>query len=235
MKRLIYIVYIICFTISCFSQKIIFEEEVSDKYFNDDKGPNLKKFSHIHISYGFNLSNSVNSPKINNFQSSAFSVGFKKKYKIVEHSDLGFDILYKNWTFNLKQIDGKNIPNSELHDVEVLSFNNLGIDVFSRINIGKRGNKVGLFIDFGPYFFWTYGAKHIVIDEKDNISTNSKLTKTVNKKLLYPEKYNYGLLIRAGYNRYILYTEYRISNIFKSSYGYEELPRLNICFQLGLY
>ena len=53
--------------------------------------------------------------------------------------------------------------------------------------------------------------------------------------LKYYEPFNYGVLARFGINRYVIYANYRLSDLFKSSYNYAELPRLTLGVQIGLH
>jgi len=54
-------------------------------------------------------------------------------------------------------------------------------------------------------------------------------------QLKYVENFSYGLLARIGVSRYALTAQYRLSDIFKSSYAMPELPRLIVGIEVGLF
>ncbi len=63
---------------------------------------------------------------------------------------IGYDIHFSSMNYRLDQkSSSKIVPNNIKHDKEKLRFNNLGIELYNRFNVGRRGDRVGQFIDLG--------------------------------------------------------------------------------------
>ncbi|MBN2521076.1 MAG: hypothetical protein JXB17_11255 [Bacteroidales bacterium] len=220
-----------------FSQEIILKQEITKDYFKKQIGPNEKHFLHFYINYGLFPQESQNYlPEINTFYSNSKSIGYRYKYKISENIAIGCDLIYENWLYSLKQNDNKTFPDSLLHEKENLIINHLGTSPYLRINFSKTGNHISWFMDIAPVFYITLNTKHVVFDKSENENTNYKNSKTIYKQLDYFEKYNYGLIVRFGYSRLVIFGKYRFSDSFTGNYdNIYKLPRFDVGLQLGIY
>lgn len=231
MKTFFILLFAISLTITSFSQDVIFNDQVNSDSVIATKGPNLKHFKHAYLGFGFAATQSENkSSKIDLGLSSNFIFGIRSKLKISNFYAIGYDISYNLSWYRLAQTVDKQTPDNFLNDKERLSFHNLELSFYNRLNFGKRGNIIGKFIDLGAYTDWTFLCTHLIVN---NINDNIYKTKITHLK--YYEPFNYGLLSRLGYNRWVLYANYRLSDLFKSSYHFAELPRLTIGLQIGLH
>lgn len=214
------------------SQTVVMHQDVNDTVI-PTQGPNLKNFTHFYMGYGLIAGQSEgNGSPINYGSSNNFVLGYRYKYKICNIYSIGLDISLNTYAFNLKQDSSKTFPNKVIHDKEKLNLTNIGLGFYNRINYGRRGNLIGKFIDLGAYADWTAGANNYTRDKMPN----GNIVKTTITKLNYIELFNYGLMGRIGFNRYVFYGTYRLSDIFKSSYpSYSELPRITIGFQVGFH
>jgi hypothetical protein len=120
------------------------------------------------------------------------------------------------------------LPNRITHEEEKFVFNNIELEVFNRINFGKRGDIVGFYIDFGPYINYVFSARFKTFENSDNI-------KTVYKNLDYTSPYEIGIKARLGIDRYNLFASYRLSDMFIKKYNYPELSKLIIGLQIGFF
>jgi hypothetical protein len=231
MRKYILILSLLILTISVKSQTVVMHQDVNDTLIPTN-GPNLKNFSHFYIGYGFIAGKSEGSGSdIIYGRPGNFVLGFRYKFKVCNVYSIGFDVSFNTYTYNLKQDSAKIFPNNFLHDKEKLNLTNFGLGLYNRFNYGRRGNMVGNFIDLGAYADWTAGANNYTRDKMPN----GNIVKTTISKLNYIEPFNYGVFGRIGFNRYVIFGNYRITDIFKPTYTFSELPRLTIGFQIGLH
>ncbi len=231
MKKLILFLAAFFIAFSTFSQNIVMHQTVDDTII-PKHGPNLRNYSHFYVGYGFiaGKPDAIGSD-INYGNSGNFVFGFRYKFKICKFWAIGYDIDLNTYSYNLKQDSTKITPNKILHKKESLNTTNLGMGLYTRFNFGRRGNQIGKFIDLGAYGDFMVAAKNYTKDELNN----GNIVKTTISKLKYFEPLNYGATARIGFNRYVLYGNYRISDMFESSYIYPELPRITIGLQIGFH
>ncbi len=232
MKSILTLIFAFTLMQTCFSQDVVFNENVNSDSVIETHGPNLKYFKHPYIAFGFAAMQSENkSSDVNLGLSSNFIFGYRMKLKISNFYAIGYDLAYNLSWYNMSQTKNKLTPDSIINDKERLSFHNLELGVYNRFNFGKRGNIIGKFIDLGAYADWTFLCSNFTKNKnEEGIIIKSKKT-----HLKYYEPINYGVLARLGINRYVLYANYRLSDLFKSSYNYAELPRLTVGLQIGLH
>lgn len=230
----------LAFLISIFlanAQTVILEEEVKSDPDPSDIGPNKKKFSHFYIGAGAIVGASETDSVATKLSGSYEIIfGYRFKYRVSQLYSLGFDLNYNSKVFNIKQDSLKIFPNGVLHDREKLQLRNISASIYNRFNYGKRGNYIGNFIDIGAYMDWSINPTYITYDKYAIVnSVGASNTRQLHKGLVYLNPFNYGLLARVGFNRYVFYGSYRLSDIFYSNYIYTELPRIVAGLQIGLH
>lgn len=231
MKKNILLIAAFLLSLSCFAQNVVMHQTVDDTII-PKHGPNLKNFTHYYIGYGFIAGQpEATGSDINYGKSGNFIFGIRYKLKVCKFYAIGYDISFNTYSFNLKQDSSKITPNKIQHDKEVLNISNIGLGLYNRFNYGRRGNQIGKFVDLGAYGDLKIGGTNFTRDKMDN----GNIIKTTISKLNYLEPLNYGVFGRIGFNRYVLYGSYRLSDIFESSYIYPELPRLTIGLQIGFH
>jgi len=231
MKKYLLLSFFILFSIANYSQTVLLQEEVKDTV-PGKHGQNLRNFSHFYIGLGFIAGEPDSSGSdILYGRSTNFVFGYRYKFRICNFLAIGYDLGFNRYSYSLKQWAKKITPDTILHNKEKIIFNDLGISGYMRFNYGKRGNRIGNFIDLGGYGDWTFSGVNFFKDKNDN----GNIFKTSISHLKYYEAVNYGALARIGFNRYVFYGYYRLSDIFKSSYKYPELPRFTFGLQIGLY
>ena len=230
---------ILIITKSVFAQDTA--KEVTDKYGRDldeltlkKRGPNLDRYGHLFIGYGFILGPSEgDSASIIPLSSSTFTIGWLSKWRLSRWYELGFDIDYQYSAFKLVQDSAKIVPNRVLHKREKLVFNRIEIAPFMRFKFRNRYHSTGTFLDLGGFMAYNYRIKHQTV-ERDQIPGASK-TRVVNLGLDYTEDFNYGVMARIGFNRFIFYARYRLSELFTEKSGLPELPRYNVGLKIGIH
>jgi len=231
MKSILTFVFVFVLLQVSFSQDVLLSQQVNNDSVINTHGQNLKHYKHSYIGLGFAATQSENkSSNIDLGLSSNFIFGYRYKLKISNFYAIGYDLSYNLSWYRLSQTKDKRTPDSLQNDKERLTFQNLELGLYNRFNFGRRGNIIGKFIDLGAYVDWTFLCSHFY----ENV-INNNIYKTKITRLKYFEPFNYGVLARFGINRWVVYSFYRFSDLFKSSYNFAELPRLTIGFQIGLH
>lgn len=223
------------------AQTVLLEQDVNADTVPPSSGPNMKNYTHSYFRYGFVAGQPDSAgADIKPGYSNEFAFGVRYKRRITNFYSLGFDVFYNNINYHLKQDSSKIFPNPVLHKKEKLAYNNFGIELYNRINFGKRGNIIGNFVDIGGYGEWGFSIKHFYRDELAVAQTGASMIEVTNKRLLYTNNLNYGAVVRIGINRYAFYGKYRVSDIIKSGYlsqtglNYPEFPRIIVGIEIGL-
>ncbi len=242
MKQLLVII-IISLQFTAFSQTVLLHEDISKLDFQmPSNGPNYKNFHQLYVNYRFIVSlNDAQEVETNLWKSAVFSVGWRYKRKLSNWFAVGTGINYSNAIFSIKQNNAKQVPNNIQHDEEKLKFNSANLELYTRINFGKRGNVIGKFIDIGGYAGYAFSVKHFYKDnlDKSNPPYYSGVTEVNQKDLNYVNRFNYGLKARMGVNRWVITASYRLSDLLTDDYktivGDYIFPRFDIGFELGLH
>lgn len=214
------------------------DKDVSEAY-RKIKGPNTKSFKQLYFGTGLIINNSQDT-EINSLRSLYFGVGFRQKFKILSFYSIGYELGYYTWHFNIKQSEDKMIPNEEQHDKEKLRIHSGNLLLYNRINIGKRGNVIGKFFDYGGYMNYHFSTSHYTKDKLPEATSTSgpsvfaEITVVKNQRLDYIQSFGYGVFARAGINWFAVKVTYRMSDLFKEEYNWQELPRLFIGLELTI-
>lgn len=232
MKAIFFVFFSVVFFFGmplCRSQVVIIEEDVKEQRRIPDRGVNRKHFRHPFLGYHFF---GVEQPgaELLFLRSGRFETGQRYKRKLSETFSFGYDWSVKRDAFFLKQEEGKLVPGPEMHDKEKLVFSSLGAGLYQRINVGKRGNHMGSFMDIGVYGDWHFFVRHVTHDRQ-----GSQLTKIKRSGLSFHEPFAYGALARFGHGRVVLKLSYRLSDTFKASAQLPELPRLSAGIEFGMH
>lgn len=230
------IVFILFIAFNAQSQEIVLKQDVDADTIKSEQGPNKKVFAHTYLGYGFAaMPADGKGSNVIYGASHSFLFGYRMKYKLTNWYALGYDINYNYRHSRLSQSIYKTFPNTAKHDKESIRFHNLNLNLYQRFNFGQRGNSLGKYIDLGGYGEWAFSIAHQYTDDYAGYNKNGARTSIVkNKDLRYTNRFNYGLLIRFGYNKFVLFADYRLSDQFLSKFHYDELPRLTAGIQLQI-
>lgn len=222
------------FSVYTYAQEVLSHEtpDYDDKYIS--YGPDQKSFWHLYLGYGGFADKGEIGAEINTWKSTGFLLGMRYKRKLSNTFSLGYDLSMQNNHFNIKQNSDKMVPNTDLNDREKLIFNNLGLEIYFRVNLTSREQKMGTYIDLGGYGNWSYRIRHETRNEASESDLHERMIVT-NQKLKYTEPLHAGLRGRLGINRLALMAEYRLTNLFKTDYLFPELPKIQLSLQLGIH
>lgn len=231
-KTIIILNLLILLSFGIKSQDVIFSQDVLKDTVKRNYGPNLKHFSHLYLGYGQIIGKTNNTEgeviPCNNYN---IEIGYKYKYKICNFYSVGTAFSYNIYSYSIKQTNDKKIPDRKTHKEETLRAYTLSLNVYNRFNFGKRGNYIGKFFDIGVNGDLCFSNRHLYKDDLGSGITS----RTVVKGLKFYEPYNYGVYGNIGINRYVLTCKYRISELFKPKYDFQQMPPLTIGLQIGFH
>ncbi len=231
MKKSLIIIICLTYSILTIAQTVLLEQDVYKDTVERKVGPNLRHYHHTYFTFGFMANQSDKGADIKFGNSNFFDFGYRYKLKICNHYAIGTDFNMGFYGYNLKQTNYKILPDTLLNDKENLSFSNLSLGLYNRINFGRRGNYVGNFLDLGAYGLFNYSFVHFT----KNIMADKSIVEQRTRKVGYYNMLGWGVSARLGFNRYIIFAQYRMSDYFKANYNYPELSRLSVGFQIGFY
>ncbi|MBN2612059.1 MAG: hypothetical protein JXB00_10930 [Bacteroidales bacterium] len=239
MKYCFSLFMIMAINLSLYSQKILLEKDVTKAYKNI-KGQNTKSFGHLFVNYGLIIDPSDGSDieiKMPNSRLGAF--GYRHKFKVSGFYSFGFELGMRFSHYQIKQTEDKVFPNPVIHDKEKIKIYSGSLGLYNRFNFGKRGNSIGKYIDLGGYASYNFNRVHYTTDDvSDEVAPGAdvyaKKRVVKNSGLEYIEPFDLGLFGRAGINNFAVIVNYRLTDLFKSSYNWSELPALSIGIELGL-
>ncbi len=227
----IFIIILVSISLGAYSQDILLQQNVKADTVRPTRGPNLKNFIHGYVGIGFPIPMNENVSFTRPVLSAGFNMGMRYKRKISNNLAIGLDLDFNTAAYKIKQKGNKIFPDTIINDREKLQVSSLGSSAWLRLNVGRRGNFIGNYLDLGGYGSWNFQKKH----KTSNTNDAGEKIKVVTSKLNYIDTFSYGLLARIGISRYSLTARYRLIDIFKASYAMPELPRLIVGLEVGLF
>lgn len=232
MKKNLVTAFLAMFTLSAAAQEVVIKEDVQKDTIVPKKGPNRKHFKHLFVGYGFIVGPQHNTGESFTPRSNTFVFGWRYKRKFNETFSSGIELAYMKRNYLLTYLPGFPLvlpPSATGVDWEKLSFADLDANLYLRINYGRRGNKVGKFIDVGGGAGWIF---YNSLTTKFSMVGGDKMVQRIR---------GYGDLdplilngiARVGFNRYVLFAQYRLSQIGNAFL--DDLPKLSVGFQVGLH
>ena len=194
-------------------------------------GPNLAKFHHVFIGIGSATGTNNPGAEIITPVSTSFFFGVRAKYKFSRIFSGGYDLTAMNQIYKIKQKVGKVLPDSVNHHVGRIQLSSIGISVYQRTNLDPgRGNTMGTHIDLGVRGGWILDARYIFKDNHPDGDLKGRI-----KNLRYTQDFDAAILVRIGFSKFSIFGERRLTDVFKKSFGYPELPLYHFGFEQALY
>ena len=225
--------------LSSFAQDIVLDKNVEEQY-EEKHGQNMRHYGHFYEGIGtFIPYNNISGAKAELGRSMEFTFGYRYKLKLLSFYAIGFDLSNRWQKYGIASEDGVAVdiasnPFSQASQVKKLSLNvsALAAEAYNRINIGKRGNILGNYVDVGIKGEWNYGRKMFLKTEAPNDDYFEK-SKTVQKNLQFIEKFSTIITARIGINKVCIYGNYRFSDVIVDGYTSPELPPLTAGVQVA--
>jgi len=225
--------------VSVIAQDVVLDKNVDEQY-TDKRGPNMRQYGHIYEGIGtFIPYNNISGAKAELGRSMEFTFGYRYKLKLLSFYAIGFDLSNRWQRYGIESEDGVAVdvalnPLSQASQVKRLSLgvSSLGAEAYNRINIGKRGNVLGNYLDIGIKGEWNYTRK-LYIKEEAASGSYYETSRTIQKNLNFIEKFSTLITARIGINKFSIYGNYRFSDLIASGYSTPELPPLTAGVQLA--
>jgi hypothetical protein len=146
---------------------------------------------------------------------------------------LGFEVEGQFTDYKLKQEKGKILPDTIINNISGrLDYYSIGVGFYNRFNFDpQRGNYIGNYLDVGIIGYWDFSIKEISKNKLADGTTNRSSV----KNLAYVNDLNAKLYSRLGFGHGSIYGSYRLTDLFKPSWNYPDLPRLILGIEFGLY
>ena len=174
-----------------------------------------------------------------NFWSTSVSSELRCKAKICSWNALVLDFGYRCDRFVINQKQTKLLPGfSGNHKRERLSLHNISFALCDRINFGRRGNILGIYMDFGFYGDYAFRAAHLYVDEFYDSNSPAAVhtrTRVKNTQLQYVNRLNYGLTARFGWEWASVFAMYRMTELITDNpplTEYPDMPKLVIGIEM---
>ncbi len=232
MRNILIILVLVLSGAAVKAQSVLMEEKV-DFYENvAEKGPNRKHYTHGYGSWGILFGSGENNYiQTNPLFSHYFNLGIRYKRKLGNVYSLGYEVEAGSHTFRLAEDEGRAFPDTIHFHKEKVNLYSVGLGVYNRFNFGRRGNYIGNFIDIGVYGEWNYASRYFYKNKYGD--GQSRKLSVYNPD--YINAFSYGAFMRAGYNRYVIFARYRLSEVIKSGSGYNDLPPFTVGIQIGFH
>jgi len=191
-------------------------------------GQNRAYYLHYFIGFGGYVSYDKQEQWANTLgKSYDLDFGMRVKLRLTNWLAAGSVFTYNIQNFNFANPNFSFIPNASLPETQKLVNQGFFMGPYLRINVGKRGNQIGKYIDLG--FFYNLTAGRIKEKYDDQI-----VDKVVVVKPNYIESYQYGPYVNIGYQRLSVFAKYRMNRIFDETY-LKDASNLTIGIQVGLF
>lgn len=212
------------------AQQVLLQTNVATDTLAPRTGPNRPWFGHVYAGYGFAAGGSALGVKYG-FGSTETTLGGRLKRRLNGSLALCADLRYGylRYQLNPDQPHGQpflNDPEADQH----LSYHQAQTELSARLNLGRRGNVVGRYLDllaYGGYAFGTTNAAELPAPGGGN-------REIVNHAPPYLARWLGGVGLRLGSNSLALVGRYRLSNALRGP-GLPETPRATVGIEIGWF
>ena len=216
------------------AQQVLVSANVADDTVKTTFGPNRRYFGHLYIGYGLVAGPAGAGAGLRyGSASSELRGGGRLKFRLTQSVALNLDLGYVYQRYTLAQNGQKTLPTPVLHHTENLGLHQLYSEVGVRLNVGRRGNVVGSYLDLLASGGWVAGTSHTT---EDDPGPGIGAVETIEYGLPYLRRWTSGVGARLGFDRYALTSRYRLSPAFGTDYAaWPELPRWVLGVEIGLF
>ena len=212
------------------AQEVKLKKDEDKSVYNKESGADQKVYRFMFFDFGQIVSDNSIMPG----NSWTWAYGMKIKFRITSVINIINGYQYRHLAYRLEQNSSKTFPDVFIHTKQRYALHQFGTDLALRLNLDRHGNSISWFVDLGGYASVSPFARLKTTDTYGN-SSLAKVSKTIQRDLQFPQRFEYGLTTRIGFTRYALFANYRLSKMFKSKYNFTELPNLVVGVQLGMH
>jgi hypothetical protein len=213
------------------AQEVVFERDPAIDSIIPKWGANRKHFFHSYMGVGMAADPGEKGAKISQPHFfDEFRFGLRYKRRLTELLATGADLNYNWLNYKIRQNGEKVLPDTIRYQVQRMIFNQARLGAYIRINYGRRGNSLGNYFDLAAY--GDFVISHILFTKFKN--PDQSITRSRTNRLDYFNRLGYGAQFRAGFNNWVIYAQYRLSDIFYPSKNLPELPRITAGIEWNL-
>lgn len=230
MKRIAFTLAIaVGFGFNSIAQSVLMEQDVNQDTIIASKGANRKFFTSSYISAGSILGASTadSSVPMATGKSWEFKYGISYKIRANNFYSVVFDIDYSRQAFYQEPLDEQN-------KYEKYILNNAGLGLMNRFNFGKRGNRVGNYLELGASGQYAFMVRKKVLTENEDKDAIYKSLKATFNAPHEVNRLNYYADARLGFGHYIVYGRYLLSDILNEKANGGQLPAITVGFMYDI-
>lgn len=209
------------------AQSTMMEQDVNQDTIIEKRGPNRLYFTSSYISAGSILGKSTADSSIDmaNGKSWEFKYGISFKIRANNFYSVVLNTDYSRQSFFYE-------PENKKIRYDKLILNNYGIGVMNRFNFGKRGNRVGNYLEIGASGQYAFMTRKKILTEND--STDYKNLKVSFSAPNFVNRLNYYGDVRLGFGHYVVFGRYLLSDILNDKAKGAQLPALTVGFMYDI-
>lgn len=215
------------FSANLMAQRVLVNEEPDTSSDIPMYGKNRSVYTHVLVKLGGFVPLEDDGLFLQPWNSSV-SVEFRTKAKICRWNALVLDIGYRCDRFVIEEDTAQVIPFLGLdHKRERISCHNVTFSLCDRINFGRRGNILGIYLDYGFYGDYIFRSSHLTVDEyydSNSISGRHVKMKARSTRLAYINQLNYGLTARFGWEWGSVFGMYRMTDLILDPSPFDPWP-----------
>ncbi len=216
---------------SASAQEVLLERDPAADTTKETFGPNRKHFLHGTMAGGMVTGPKNPGARLKTWGNYTLALGLRYKLRISNYYAIGFEGSISTITCNMRQEEGKFLPDTIMHKKERLNWMFLNIGFFNRINFYKRGNIVGNYLDLGITGSYCPSFVHFTMDK----TPDGRTLRIRERGLDYFSPFNYSVFARVGFNKTAITASCRLSSLFKSGYNYPNIAPVSITIELSMY
>ena len=216
------------------AQQVLVQANVADDTIKTTFGPNRRYFAHGYLGYGLVAGPAGSGAALRyGLRSSELRAGGRFKVRFTQAVAVTLDLGYAYLRYDLAQNDQKTVPTAAPHHRESLGLHQLYSELGLRLNVGRRGNAVGSYLDLLAGGGWVAGTSH---STEDDPGPGIGSVETTERGLPYLRRWTGGVGARLGFDRYALVGHCRLSPAFGAEYAaWSELPRWVLGVEVGVF
>ncbi len=217
---------LICFfTYQSISAQVIeLEQDVNADTVISNFGKNRKHFFSSYIGVGL-LPGQIDNDSIQlkSGESTRFSYGLYYKYRVSN-----FYSIVSSLNYGLTQFE---FETSDPVKYNRLNVNDVNLEIANRFNFGKRGNRIGNYLELGISGDYVFHTKLSTKSDVEDPTANHTKSQLILTGIKYIEKPNYSVHARVGFNKLVITADYRLSDLTNNEIDFD-LPPLAIGVRL---
>jgi len=201
------------------AQRVIIEQDVNADTAVPTVGKNRKNFwgSFVDVGMAIGESTGDSAPSTLIGRSWSFKYGMYYKRKISNWYSILGQLAYKRAAYHYN-VDELPLDQEQLKSSKLV-MNNVTGEFSNRFNFGKRGDHIGYYVEIGASadFNFMNKEKWIYTNQSDQDGAYFETTKLTYHNLDYIEALAYNAHLRVGFNKLVIFGDYRLSDRFKAT------------------